>query len=34
MECLAEVVAWARTAPAVDRFAEADRELRERGLVQ
>lgn len=30
---LAELVAWAQNAPAVDRFAQADRELRARGLV-
>ena len=30
---LAELVAWARGAAAVDGFAQADRELRARGLV-
>jgi dTDP-L-rhamnose 4-epimerase len=30
---LAELVAWARGAPATDRFRQADRELRERGLL-
>ena len=30
---LAELLAWARGTRAIDRFAEADRELRERGLL-
>jgi dTDP-L-rhamnose 4-epimerase len=33
-ECLREIVEWSRTAPVADRFADADRELRERGLVR
>jgi dTDP-L-rhamnose 4-epimerase len=30
---LAELVAWARSIDAIDGFAQADRELRDRGLV-
>jgi dTDP-L-rhamnose 4-epimerase len=33
-EGLAEIVAWAHTAPAADGFAQADGELRARGLVR
>jgi hypothetical protein len=32
-EGIAELVAWAREAWTVDGFAQADRELRDRGLV-
>lgn len=31
---LAELIEWARSAPSIDRFDQAEHELRERGLIQ